>query len=120
MSRTHIGGDAIDRQTMTASLPVSSDTPVKRLAGAMWKFHGEGYRVDLRAMGAGAVSQAVKAVIIARMMASAKGQEIYVVPTFQVDSIGGVERTLIRFFIIVQSIISNVPIPKPVTGVGDV
>lgn len=120
MSKTNLGRDAIDPRTMTASLPVSSDTPVKRLAGAVWKYVQEGFRVDLRCIGAGAVNQAMKAVVNARGMASSKGQELYVVPTFQVARLGDEDRTVMRFFLVVQSIVSDVPIPRPATGGIDV
>lgn len=113
MSRTHIGGDAIDRRTMTASLPVSSGTPARKLAGALWKYHQEGFKVDLRSMGAGAVNQAVKAIVIARMMAAGQGKDIYVVPTFQDEVIEGNTRTLIRFFVIVQALSTAVSVPRP-------
>jgi stage V sporulation protein S len=114
MSRTQIGGDAIDRRNMTASLPVSGDTPTRKLAGAIWKYSQEGYTVDMRAMGAGAVNQAVKAAIIARMMASGQGKDVYLVPTFQDEQVDGLTRTLIRFFIVVRSLSATIPRPEVV------
>jgi stage V sporulation protein SpoVS len=111
MSKTQIGGNAVDKRTMTASLPVSGDTPVRRLAGAVWKFVQEGYSVDLRAMGAGAISQAVKAAIVTRMMAAGHGKDVHLVPTFEDVVINNETRTLVRFYFLVRSLSAAVPRP---------
>jgi stage V sporulation protein S len=114
MSKVATGPPAIDSRNMTASLPVSGDTPARKLAGALWKYSQEGYAVDMRAMGAGAVNQAVKAAVIARMMASGHGKDVYLVPTFQDEQVNGLTRTLVRFFIVVRSLSSTLPRPEVV------
>jgi stage V sporulation protein S len=59
----------------------------------------EGSHVLLQAIGAGAVNQAMKALVIARGFLSADGLEVICVPEFVVVDIDAQERTAVRFHV---------------------
>ncbi|MEW5899452.1 MAG: stage V sporulation protein S [Bacillota bacterium] len=64
-------------------LKVSSRTEPKKLAGAIYHALKENDgKVQLQAIGAGAVNQAVKGVAIARGLAAPEGAELKIVPSF--------------------------------------
>ncbi len=80
-------------------LRVAAGSPSPKVAGAIVKYMQEGYEVSLVAMGAGAVNQAVKAISIARGMASPYGWNLYVIPGFIDEQVGGSSKTAIKFFV---------------------
>jgi stage V sporulation protein S len=80
-------------------LKVASRTEAAKAAGAIVKNLGEGRRVTLIAMGAGAVNQAVKAICIARGMAAPHGHNLATIPAFVDEMVDGVSKTAIRFII---------------------
>ncbi len=55
---------------------VSSATNSQALAGSIAKVIGKNSQAEISAIGAGAVSQAVKALAIARRMVSSSGQDL--------------------------------------------
>ena len=57
----------------------------------------DGTLVDIQAVGAGAVNQAVKAIAISRGFLSPVGIEIVCIPSFADITIDGENRTAIRF-----------------------
>lgn len=59
--------------------------------------------VELQAIGAGAVNQAVKAIAIAKRFVEAKGKEIYVIPGFVEVEVGSEKRTGIKFKVVAKS-----------------
>ena len=80
-------------------IKISGKTSAKAAAGSLamvLKDHGF---AEMIAIGAGAVNQAVKAVIIARGHVAPLGQDIIIIPAFESIDIEGNEKTRIRFII---------------------
>ena len=79
-------------------IKVASSSSVKSVAGSIVKSYEDGaIKVEMTAIGAGAVNQAVKSIAMARGFLSAKGRDLYVAPGFDTVTIGGAPRTSIRF-----------------------
>lgn len=78
-------------------LKVSSKSAPASVAGAIAGMIKDGVAVDIQAVGAGAVNQAVKAIAISRGFLSPVGIEIICVPSFADIVIDGEFRTAIRF-----------------------
>jgi stage V sporulation protein S len=71
---------------------VASSTPNQGLAGSIAKVIGNGYECELTAIGAGAVNQAVKGLVIARRMVSSSGYDLLFAPgftTLNLEDVGG-------------------------------
>lgn len=80
-------------------LRVSAHSNPKLVAGALAAIlRGEG-TVEIQAVGAGAVNQAVKAIAIARGFVAPNGIDLVAVPAFTKIEIDGEERTAIRFLV---------------------
>lgn len=75
---------------------VAASSRSTSVAGAIAGITREKGRVDIQAIGAAAVNQAVKAVAIARGYLELDGIEIVCVPSFAEVMINGNERTAIR------------------------
>ncbi len=75
----------------------SSTSRSTAVAGAIAGIMRELGHVEVQAIGAGAVNQAIKAVVIARGYLDGDGIDIYCVPEFTEVMIDGQERTAIRF-----------------------
>ena len=80
-------------------MKVKKTTDVKKLAGAIAVAVREKGSAELQAIGAAAVNQAVKAVIIARSFLIASGIDIVIIPSFQVTETEGRETTSIHMYI---------------------
>lgn len=78
-------------------LKVSSKSSPASVAGAIAGMIKDGVVVDIQAVGAGAVNQAVKAIAISRGFLSPIGIEIVCVPSFADIVIDGEYRTAIKF-----------------------
>lgn len=78
-------------------LKVSSKSSPASVAGAIAGMVKDGIFVDIQAVGAGAVNQAVKAIAISRGFLSPIGIEIVCIPAFADIVIDGEYRTAIRF-----------------------
>lgn len=78
-------------------LKVSSKSSPASVAGAIAGMVKDGVSVEIQAVGAGAVNQAVKAIAISRGFLSPVGIEIACVPSFADIVIDGEYRTAIRF-----------------------
>jgi stage V sporulation protein S len=78
---------------------VASQSRTASVAGAIAGIMREANRVEVRAIGAGAVNQAVKALIVARSYLAEEGVEIIFVPSFVVLLIEDLERTAISFVV---------------------
>ncbi len=74
-------------------LKVSSKSNPNKVAGAIAGAISKAGRVEIQAIGAGAVNQAVKAVAIAKRFMEEKGQDLYMVPGFIDVVIEGQNRT---------------------------
>ncbi|MBM3449826.1 MAG: stage V sporulation protein S [Armatimonadetes bacterium] len=84
---------------MTEVLKVSADSKPKAVAGAVAALLRQKGSIEVQAIGAGAVNQAVKALAIARGYVAPNGLEIVAVPAFAKVEIDGEERTAIRIVV---------------------
>jgi stage V sporulation protein S len=75
---------------------VASNSRSTSVAGAIAGIVRESGRVDVQAIGAGAVNQAVKAIAIARGYLELDGISIVCIPAFAEVYIDGKERTALR------------------------
>ncbi len=82
-------------------LKVSTKSNPNSVAGALAAILKEKSLVEIQAIGAGAINQAVKAVAIARGFIAPSGKDIVCIPAFTDIQIDGEERTAIK--LIVQS-----------------
>lgn len=74
---------------------IKSTTDVGKLAGAIAHATREGVAIELQAMGAGALNQAVKATIVAKGYLSVGGIDISLIPSFKDIEAEGEERTVV-------------------------
>ncbi len=85
--------------TMGDVLKVAADSKPKAVAGALAAVLREKGSVELQAVGAGAVNQAVKAIAITRGFVAPNGIDLIAIPAFTKVNIDGEERTAIRFLV---------------------
>jgi len=78
------------------TLKVSAQSKTKALAGALAAVIRTEGVVELQAIGAGAVNQAIKAVAIARGYVAPNGINLVIIPSFVEISIDNEKRTAIR------------------------
>lgn len=76
-------------------LRISGSSPVKETAGSIVKCYEDNFSVELRAIGASAVNQAVKSVAVARSIFAQKGLDLFVRPGFDEQEIDGDRKTVI-------------------------
>ena len=81
------------------TVKVSARSVPKAVAGAIAAIIREGRSVEVQAVGAGAVNQAVKAIAIACVYMKEENIEIATVPSFAGIEINGEERTAICFVV---------------------
>lgn len=87
----------------TKQLMVSGSSPVRELAGSVVKCYDSGERdIELRAIGASSVNQAVKALATARSIFAQKGLDLLIKPGYDEVEIKGEKRTVMLFRIVVQ------------------
>lgn len=77
-------------------IKVAADSRSTAVAGAIAGVIRERGKVDVRAIGASAVNQAVKAVAIARSYLMPEGIDIVCIPSFSEVTIDGQERTAVH------------------------
>ncbi len=80
-------------------LRVSTQSRPKSVAGALAAVLREQGRVEVQAVGAGAVNQAVKAIAIARGFVAPNGIDLIAIPAFVEIMIDSEERTAIKFIV---------------------
>lgn len=80
-------------------LKVSTKSNPNSVAGALAAIIKEKNIVEVQAVGAGAINQAVKAVAIARGFVAPTGRDIVCVPAFTDIEIDGEERTAIKLIV---------------------
>lgn len=101
---------------MVDTIKVSAKSRSTAVAGAIAGVIREAHHVEVQAIGAGAVNQAVKAVAIARSYLEQDGLDIFCIPTFAEVDINGEERTAVRLHVEVRSDNGQTkPVPPPVT-----
>ncbi len=81
------------------TLKVSSKSNPNSVAGALANAFRSSGKVEIQAVGAGALNQAIKAVAIARGFLAPSGKNIVCIPAFADISIEGEERTAIKLII---------------------
>ncbi len=80
-------------------IKVSARSRTAAVAGAIAGVMRESGRAEVQAIGAGAVNQSVKAIIIAKGYLAEEGTFIFCVPSFVEVEIDGQERTAIRIVV---------------------
>ena len=80
-------------------LKVSSKSNPNSVAGALANVYREKGIVEIQAVGAGALNQAIKAIAIARGFIAPSGKNLVCIPGFQDISINGEEKTAIKLII---------------------
>ena len=80
-------------------LKVSTKSNTNSVAGALAAIIKEKNIVEIQAVGAGAINQAVKAIAIARGFVAPSGRDIVCVPAFTDIEIDGEERTAIKLIV---------------------
>jgi stage V sporulation protein S len=84
---------------MKETLKVSSKSNPNSVAGALANVIREYSKVEIQAIGAGALNQAVKAVAIARGFVAPSGRDLIIVPAFSDVTIDGQVRTAIKLIV---------------------
>ncbi len=78
---------------------ISAGSRPKAVAGAVAAVIRNEGSVELQAVGAGAVNQAIKAIAIARGFLAPNGINLVVIPAFVEIKISGEERTALKFIV---------------------
>ena len=81
------------------TLKVSSKSNPNSVAGALANVFREKGTVEIQAVGAGALNQAIKAIAIARGFVAPGGIDLVCVPAFTDIEIEGEERTAIKLIV---------------------
>jgi len=81
------------------TLKVSSSSVPKSVAGAIAAISRNSIQVDLVAIGASAVNQAVKSIAIARGYVAPNGIELVCIPSFSQIEVDGLTKTPIHFLV---------------------
>lgn len=80
-------------------LKVSSKSNPNKVAGALTNVYREKGTVEIQAIGAGALNQAIKAIAIARGFVAPAGSNLVCIPAFSDITIDGEERTAIKLIV---------------------
>lgn len=80
-------------------LKVSTKSSPNSVAGALAAIIKEKNTVEIQAIGAGAINQAIKAIAIARGFVAPTGKDIICIPAFTDIEIDGEERTAIKLIV---------------------
>ena len=81
------------------TIKASSDGPVPQIAGAIAGQVRDNGIPDVHAIGADAVTRAIKAVVVAREYLAEDGIDAIVIPFLNAATIGGEERTVLRLMV---------------------
>ena len=80
-------------------LKVSSKSKPNSVAGALANAFREKQTVEVQAVGAGSLNQAIKAIAIARGYVAPTGKDLVCIPAFSDIMIDGEERTAIKLIV---------------------
>lgn len=80
-------------------LKVSSKSKPNSVAGALANAFREKQTVEIQAVGAGSLNQAIKAIAIARGYVASTGKDLICIPAFSDIMIDGEERTAIKLIV---------------------
>lgn len=81
------------------TLKISTNSNSNSVAGAIAGMLKEYGKVELQAIGAGAVNQAVKAIAIARGFVAPSGKDLICIPAFADVQVENEDRTGIKFIV---------------------
>ena len=81
------------------TLKVSSKSDPNKVAGALANVFRDKGSVEIQAIGAGALNQAIKAIAIARGFVAPSGKNLVCIPAFSDIVIDGEERTAIKLIV---------------------
>lgn len=81
------------------TLKVSSKSDANKVAGALANVLREKSNVEIQAIGAGALNQAIKGIAIARGFVAPSGKNLICIPAFSDITIDGEERTAIKLIV---------------------
>lgn len=81
------------------TLKVSSKSKPTSVAGALANVFREKKSVEIQAVGAGAINQAIKAIAIARGYIAPSGKNLICIPAFTDITIEGVDKTAIKLIV---------------------
>ena len=81
------------------TLKVSSKSNPNSVAGALANVMREKGEVEVQAIGAGALNQAIKAIAIARGFLAPVGKDVCCIPSFSDADVEGEERTAIKLLV---------------------
>ena len=84
---------------MVELLKVSTKSNPNSVAGAIANALHNQPTVEVQAIGAGALNQAIKAIAIARGFLAPTGKEVWCTPSFSGTEIDGQEKTAIRLLV---------------------
>ena len=80
-------------------LKVSSKSNQSKVAGAIANIFRENKAVEIQSVGAGALNQSIKAIIIARGFLSPSGYDLCIIPAFNDVLIEGTQKTAIKLIV---------------------
>ena len=80
-------------------LKISSKSNPNSVAGALANAFREKQTVEIQAVGAGSLNQAIKAIAIARGYVAPTGKDLICIPAFSDIMIDGEERTAIKLIV---------------------
>ena len=80
-------------------LKVSSKSNPNKVAGALTNVFRDKGVVEIQAIGAGALNQAIKSIAIARGFVAPSGKNLICIPAFSDITIDGEERTAIKLIV---------------------
>ena len=86
-------------ESIVETLKVSSKSNPSSVAGALANVFKDSNSVEIQAVGAGAINQAIKAIAIARGFVAPSGKNLICTPAFSDISIDGQERTAIKLIV---------------------
>lgn len=81
---------------MIKMVKVKTESSVNSVAGSLSNILKEQSSIDVQTIGAGALNQALKAIIVLRGYLTPLGEDIEIVPNFQEIKINGEIKTAIR------------------------
>ena len=81
------------------TLKVSSKSDANKVAGALANVLSDKGSVEVQAIGAGALNQAIKGIAIARGFVAPSGKNLICIPAFSDIVIDGEERTAIKLIV---------------------
>lgn len=85
--------------TSVEVLKVSTNSNPKMVAGAVAAVLRNGSNVEIQVIGAGAVNQAIKSIIIARGYVAPNGIDLIVIPAFEQIEVNNEVKTAVKLII---------------------